>query len=80
MGKRRFKTIKLLLKLMLLFQIYSHLKFEVEADQNSIPKSCDECEGVEGLNNPIFEGKADEDAVLDRSKRPARLLPLRMIL
>ena len=47
MGKRRFKTIKLLFKLILLFQIYSHHKFEVEAAQNSIAKSCDECDNME---------------------------------
>jgi len=80
MGKRRFKTIKLLLKLMLLFQIYSHHKFEVEATQNSIHNSSEECDGTVGLNNQIFEHKA-MDSVLDRpNKRPARLLPLRMFL
>ena len=79
MGKRRFKTIKLLLKLILLFQIYSHHKFEVEAVHNFVPKSCDECDGTSGLNNQIFENKA-MDSVLDRPKRPARLLPLRMFL
>jgi len=79
MGKGRFKTIKLLLKLILLFQIYSHHKFEVEADINSIPKSCDECDGSSGLINQISEKKA-VDNVLDRPKRPARLLPLSMIL
>jgi len=81
MGKRRFKTktIKLLLKLMLLFQIYSHHTFEVEAAQKSIYNICDQCDGTEGLNNQISEHKA-MDSVLDRPKRPARLLPLRMIL
>ena len=79
MGKGRFKTIKLLLKLILLFQIYSHHKFEVEATKNSIPKSCDKCDGSSGLINQISENKA-VDNVLDRPKRPARLLPLRMIL
>jgi len=78
MGKRRFKTIKLLFKLILLFQIYSHHKFEVEAAQNSISKSCDECDGASGLNNPISENKA-VDNVLDRPKRPARLIPLKML-
>jgi len=79
MGKRRFKTIKLLFKLILLVPIYSHHKFEVEAAQNPILKSCDECDGTSGLNNQISENKA-VDNVLDRPKRPARLLPLRMIL
>ena len=79
MGKGRFKTIKLLLKLMLLFQIYSHHKFEVEATQNSVHNSSEECDGTEGLNNQIFEHKA-MNSVLDLPKRPARLLPLRMFL
>ena len=74
MGKRRFKTIKLFLKLMLLFQIYSHHAFPAEATPNSTPKSCDKCE-VSGET----EMKKD-DSVLDRPKKPARLLPLRMIL
>jgi len=79
MGKGRFKTIKLLLKLILIFQIYSYHKFEVEATKNYIPKSCDKCDGSAGLNKQISEKKA-VDNVLDRSKRPARLLPLRMLL
>jgi len=78
MGKRRFKTIKLLFKLIIFVQIYSHHKLEVEAAQNSIPKSCDECDGTSGLNNQISENKA-VDSVLDRPKRPARLIPLRML-
>ena len=78
MGKRRFKTIKLLFKLILLVQIYSHHKFEVEAAQNSIPKTCDECDGSLDLNNQISENKA-VGSVLDRPKRPARLLPLRIL-
>ena len=78
MGKRRFKTIKLFLKLILLFQIYSHHKFEVNAAEIAIPKSCDEYEGVEGLNNQISENNKAVDNVLDRQKRPARLLPVRM--
>jgi len=78
MGERRFKTIKLLFKLMLFVQIYSHHKLEVEAAQNSIPKSCDECDGTSGLNNQISENKAVV-TVLDRPKRPVRLLPFRMI-
>jgi len=80
MGKGHFKTIKLLLKLILLFQIYSHHKFEVEATKNYIPiRSCDKSNRSAGLNNRIFEKKA-VDNVLDRPKRPARLLPLRMLL
>jgi len=78
MGKQRFKTIKLFLKLMLLFQIYSHHQFEAEATQNPTPKSSDEYNKT-GLNNLISENKT-LNSVLDRPKRPARLLPLRMIL
>jgi len=79
MGKQRFKTIKLFLKLMLLFQIYSHHKFEAEATQNPILKNCDECDGTAGLNNPISDNET-LNSVLNRPKRPARLLPLKMIL
>ncbi len=76
MRKQRFKTLNLFLKLMLLFQIYSHHQFEAEATENA--KNCDECEGT-GLNNPISKNET-LNSVFDRPKRPARLLPLRMIL
>ncbi len=79
MGKRRFKTIKLFLKLFLLFKIYSHHNFGAEATQNSFLKSCDECDGTAGLNDPLPE-KETLNSDLDRPKRPARLLPLRMLL
>jgi len=78
MGKKNFKTLKLFLKVMLLFQIYSHHKFEVEATQNPIPKSCDEC-NVRGLNKTISKNET-VNGVFHRPKRPVRLLPLRMIL
>ena len=78
--ERRFKAIKLLFKLMLiLFQIYSHHKFEVDAAYNSVPKSCDAYDGTADLINQISENQA-VDNVRDRPKRPARLLPLRMFL
>ena len=79
MGKRRFKIIKLFLKLLLLLQIYSHHKFEAEATQNPIPKNCDECDGKGLKNDPLSENET-LNSILDRPKRPARLLPLRMIL
>jgi len=79
MGKQRFKTIKLVLKLFLLFQIYSHQKFEADATQNPILQSCDGSDETAGLNNPIYEKKTP-NSVLDRPKRPARLIPLRIIL
>ena len=75
MGKQRFKMIKLFLKLLLLFQIYSHHTFPAEATQNPIPKSCD---ATSGLNDRISENET-ADSNLDRPKRPARLLPLRII-
>ncbi len=76
--KQRFKTMKLFIKFVLLFQIYSNFKFEAEASQNPIPKNCDECDGA-GLNNQIPDKMVD--SVLYRPKRPARLLiTLRMIL
>ncbi len=74
MGKQHFKPIKLLLKLMLLFQIYLHHTFTAEATHNPIPKGCDECDPTSGLNDPIPE---NQTSVFDRPKRPARLLPLR---
>jgi len=64
MGKQRFKTLKLFFKLVLLFQIYSqhHHKFAVEANLIS-------------LNNRSSEKEARHH-LLDRPKRPFRLLPL----
>ena len=79
MGKQRFKALKLFLKLILLFQIYSHLKFTVEA--SGFSKSSEECElGVrKNFKYHITKNETDE-TVPERPKRPARLLPLRMIL
>ncbi len=74
MRKQRFKTIKLFLKLILLFQIYSHNTFPAEATQYSILKGCHENDAGAGTD---MKG---EDSVLERPKKPARLLPLRMIL
>ena len=80
MRKQRFKTTRLLLKLMLLLQIYSHHKFTfAEATENNFSANFDKCKvGDEtGSNDQISE---TEESVLERPKRPARLLPLKMIL
>ena len=79
MGKQRFKkTIKLLLKLMLLLQIYCHLTtFTAEATQITVPKSCAECD-EKGLTNRISKNEA-LDSVFDRPKRPVRLLPSKIL-
>ena len=84
MGKTRFKSVKLFLKLLLFVQIYSHHKFEAEAQENStIIQSFDGIKADDGsetgLNDQIFEKETEND-VFKRQKRPARLLPLRMFL
>ena len=82
MRKLRFKNIRLFLKIMLLFKIYSHHKFTVEAiENNNFLQGFGKCKVGEGavLNDQIPKNETD-DGVLERSKRPARLLPLRMIL
>lgn len=73
MGKRRFKTIKLFLKLMLLFQINSHNKFIAEGKYEV-------GDGPGAYLKTQFSEKETEVNLLDRPKRPARLLPLKMIL
>ena len=67
---------------MLLFQIYSHHKFTfAEATENNFSENFDKCKvGDEtGSNDQISETETEE-SVLERPKRPARLLPLKMIL
>ena len=76
MGNIRFKSFRLFLKLLLFLQIYSHLKFKAEARENSfILKDND---GGTGLKDEIFNEM--EGKLFERQKRPARLLPLKMIL
>ncbi len=82
MRKQRFKNIRLFLKLIMLFKIYSHHKFTVEAiENNNFLQGFGKCKVGEGavLNDEISTNVTGE-SVLERSKRPARLLPLRMIL
>ena len=81
MRKQRFKTIRLLLKLMLLLQIYSYHKFTVaEATENTISENFDKCkvEDQADSNGQLPETETEE-SVLERPKKPARLLPLKMI-
>ena len=83
MGKTRFKSVRLLLKLMLFLQIYFHLEFEVEATETHlIPESFDGIKADNrdgsGSNNQIFEEEVRAD-VFERQKRPVRLLPVKMI-
>ncbi len=82
MGKKCFK--RLLLKLILVFQIYYYLEFEAEARETQfIPKSFDGIKAndgdVSGSNDKIFEKEIGGDNVFERQKRPYRLLPLKMI-
>jgi len=84
MGKTRFKTARLFLKLLLFFQIYFNHKFEAEAKENPTTiKTFDRIKtdggSGTGSNEKIFE-KEIKDDVFERQKRPDRLLPLRMIL
>ena len=78
MRKQRFKTIKLFLKLQIFFQIHRHHTFTAGATPNPLPNTCNERNGS-AFYNPISENETD-DSVLHRSKRPARLLPLRTLL
>lgn len=82
MRKQRFKTIRLFLKLTLLFQIYSHHSFKAEATENNIPESFDE--GTVGeetvLNDQIADKNTGLSVVAERQKRPARLIPFKILL
>ena len=81
MRKQRFKIFKLFLRLFLLFQIYSLHCLKAESTENSFTESFDKCKYGEetGVNDHIYD-KDTESSVVERPKRPARLLPLRMLL
>ena len=81
MIEQLFKMITLLFKLMVLIHIYSHLKIIAEASGKNYFESIEKCEvGVEtGLKNKMTKNETN-DIVLERPIRPARLLPLRIIL
>ena len=81
MSEQRFNTISLFLNLILLVQIFSHCCFKAEATETNVSESFDKTKvgNKTGLNDHI----SDKDAgliVIERPKRPARLLPLKMIL
>ena len=82
MGKQRFKIIRLFLRLMLFFQIYSHHCFKAEATENHFPESFDESHVGEEtfLNDQISDTDAGSSVVAERQKRPVRLLPLKILL
>jgi len=66
---------------MLLLQIYSHHKFTfAEATENKFPENFDKSkvEDQADSNGQLPETETEE-SVLERPKKPARLLPLKMI-
>jgi len=73
--------MRLFLKLILLFKIYSHPKFIAEAiEKNNVLGGFGKCQVGDGtvLNDQIIKNETG-DSVLERQKRPARLLPLKFI-
>jgi len=81
MRKQRFKNMRLFLKLMLLFKIYSHHKFTAEAiENNNVLGGFGECQVGDGtvFNDQIPKNET-VDSLLERPKRPARLLPIKII-
>jgi len=82
MERQRFNKIRLFLRLMLLFQIYSHHCFKAEATENHFPETFDERKIAEKtvLNDQIFEDDTGSSVISERGKRPARLLPLKILL
>ncbi len=66
---------------MVLFQIYSYHKFTAVAFGNDIAENLDECKMSTGTGfKDQIPKKGIDENVLERPKRPARLLPLKMIL
>jgi len=81
MEKKRFKNIRLFLKLILLYKIYSLHTFTADASKNPFSESFENCEAdaPTGMKEQIPKTETDDEGVLERPKRPARLLPLKMI-
>jgi len=81
MRKRGFKTIRLFLKLILLFQIYSHHCFKAEETEIIFTESFDKVKlGEETvLNDQISDKDTGLSVVAERPKRPARLIPLKIL-
>lgn len=84
MGKTRFKYIRLFLKLLLFFQIYSHQQFEAEANETPFnPKSFDGSKANDDVGTESNDKSCEKeivDDVLEIQKRPARLLPFNFFL
>lgn len=81
MRKHRFKTIRLFLKLMLLFKIYFYHCSKAEASENYFPVSLNEGNfGEKSDFNHQIPHKDTGFSVAEQSKRPARLLPWKKIL
>lgn len=79
MEKQRFKNIRLFFKLMLLYEIYLlHTFTAAEASETFFSVSF-EVYTATAMKEEITKTETDEESVLGH-KRPARLLPLRMIL
>ena len=79
--RKRFKIIRLLLKLTLFFQIYSYHGFKAEATKNNFPESVyQDTVGEETvLNDQISDKNTGLSVVVERQKRPVRLIPLKIL-
>jgi len=80
MEKQRFKNIRLFLKLMLLYKIYSLHTFTAAEASETLFSVSFEVHAATAMKEQITKTETDEESILERQKRPARLLPLRMIL
>lgn len=82
MRKHPFKTIRLFLKITLLFQIYCDHCFRTEAVDNNFSKSFNE--GKVGKEPNLIDQSSDKEtgltAAVEKQKRPVRLLPLKIFL
>ncbi len=81
MRKRGFKTIRLFLKLILLFQIYSHHCFKAEETENIYPENFYKVKIEEEtvLDGQISDKDTGLSVVAERPNRPARLMPLKLL-
>ena len=77
MGRKLGRHSKLLFRLFLLFQLYSYHNLEVDA----IPPSQENLETYDELCHQNGSDLGDEsEEKLQRTKRPARLLPARYLI
>ena len=81
MRKQRFKIFKLFIRLFLLFQIYSLHCLKAESTENSFTESFDKVKlGEETvLNDQISDKDTGLSVVAERPKRPAHLMPLKLL-